>query len=91
MNSLIISSYFKAIFLAMLRGKLQFPAIQLTSFGDDRLHNCLFTLFFEWNAEIDSGVLLPGRKNGSKRIYRAYQLSPVQILIMRLVSRQIVE
>lgn len=104
MDYLIISNYFIAIFLAMLRGKLPFPAIQLTSFGDDLLHDCLFTLFFEWNAaycllisgqfhchEIDSGVLLPGRKNSSKLIYRAYQLSPGQILIMRLVSRQIVE
>ena len=75
MNSLIISSYFIAIFLAMLRGKLPFPAIQLTSFGDDLLHDGLFTLFFEWNAvycllisgqfhclEIDSGILLPRRK-----------------------------
>ena len=88
----------------MLRGKLPFPAIQLTSFGDNLLHDCLFTIFFEWNAaycllisgqfhchEIDSGVRLPKRKNSSKRIYRAYQLSPRQILIMRLVSRQIVE
>ena len=88
----------------MLRGKLPFPAIQWTSFGDDLLHDCLFTLFFEWNAaycllisgqfhchEIESGVLLPRRKKSSERSYRAYQLSPGQILIMRLVSRQLVE
>ena len=104
MDYLIISSYFIAIFLAMLRGKLPFPAIQLTSFGDDLLHDCLFIPFFEWNAayclsisgqfhclEIDSGVLLPRRKKSSERSYRTYQLPPGQILIMRLVSRQIVE
>ena len=104
MDYLIISSYFIAIFLAMLRGKLPFPAIQLTSFGDDLLQDCLFIPFFEWNAaycllisgqshrlEIDSSVLLPRRKKSSERSYRAYQLPPGQILIMRLVSRQIVE